>query len=264
MTGRRLFCFYVSLVSILLGVGLKPARVSGQVITGTILGEISDASKAVVPGATVTVTSVTTNVKITSVVTGSAGEYEASLVPIGDYQVTAYKEGFKTSLSEIIRVTAGTSIRVNLRLEVGAKAETVEVKGVSPLLQVDSSQVSNGLNAREIQDLPIPGRDILRLVDLGPGAVQGQTSNIALLSNTYLGSNMPDIAGGRVESTSFTYGGLNVDNRRVNMPMEKPSLDTVEEFQVLVNDYTAEYGQGDGQVIVEFRSGTNQVPRFSI
>jgi len=230
----------------------------GQDITGTVTGQVTDPSKAVVSGAMVTVTNQAKGTT-SSAVTSNDGEYAVSLLPIGTYTVTISKDGFRTSSSSNIRVTAGSNIRVDMSLQVGAQTEKVEVTGVAPLLQTNSSEVSNAVEGRLARELPLPGRDLLRLATLGPGVVQRQTSSIQYLTDSYLGSSVPTIAGGRGESTSFTMGGINTNNRRVGLPMEKPSVDAVEEFKVLADNYTAEYGQGDGQVIVEFRSGTNRL-----
>jgi len=230
----------------------------GQDITGTVTGQVTDPSKAVVSGAMVTVTNQAKGT-VSSIATSNDGEYVVSLLPIGTYTVSVTKDGFRTSSSSDIRVTAGSNIRVDMKLEVGAQSQRVEVQGVAPLLQTNSSEVSTSIEGRLARDLPLPGRDLLRLATLGPGVVQRQTSSIQYLTDSYLGSNIPTIAGGRGESTSFTMGGINTNNRRIGLPMEKPSVDAVEEFKVLANNYTAEYGQGDGQVIVEFRSGTNRL-----
>ena len=254
LMNRRLRIAFLCLVVAL----LSSPSLRGQVITGSVTGQVTDPSAAVVPGATVTVTNQGKGVASTAV-TSDSGEYVVPLLPIGTYSVTVSKEGFRTSNSRDIRVTAGSDIRVDMRLEIGAQSEKVEVKGVAPLLQTASSEVSTAVDGRLVRELPLLGRDLLRLATLGPGVVQRQTSSIQYLTDSYLGSNIPTIAGGRGESTSFTMGGINTNNRRLNLPMEKPSLDAIEEFKVLANDYTAEYGQGHGQVIVEFRSGTNKL-----
>jgi hypothetical protein len=228
----------------------------GQVITGTITGAVIDSSGGLVAGAKVTVTHVETN-RMFTFVTGDSGEFTAPLLTIGIYTVSAVKDGFKMTEVPDVQVTAGSSARVNLRMEVGGVSEKVEVRDASALLQIDSAQVGNAVEGRLVHELPVEGRDILRLATLGPGVVQGQTNSIQYLSGSYLATSMPTIAGGRLESTSFTLGGINANNRRLNVPVEKPALDAVEEFSVLANNYSAEYGQGDGQVVVEFRSGTN-------
>jgi hypothetical protein len=252
-------CKWMVIASVCLAVTLSiPPLAKGQDITGTIAGQATDPSKAAVVGASVTVTNKATGVA-SKAVTSNDGEYVVALLPIGTYTVSVSKDGFKTESVPDVEVTVGSNIRVDVRLEVGARNEKVEVRAVEPLLQTNSSEVSTAIDARLAEDLPIAGRDVLRLATLGPGVIQGQTSSIQYLTDPYLGANIPVISGGRNESISFTMGGINTDNRRVGLPMEKPSLDAIEEFKVLANDYTAEYGQGDGQVIVEFRSGTNQL-----
>jgi hypothetical protein len=230
----------------------------GQDITGTIAGQATDSSKAAVAGASVTVTNHATGVA-SKAVTSKSGEYVVALLPVGTYTVTVSGVGFRTESVTDVEVTAGSNIRVDMSLQIGTRTEKVEVHEVTSLLQTNSSEVSTSVDARLAEDLPLPGRDLLRMATLGPGVVQGDTSSIQYLTDSYLGANIPVIAGGRNESISFTMGGINTDNRRVGLPMEKPSVDAIEEFKVLANDYTAEYGQGDGQVIVEFKSGTNKL-----
>ena len=231
----------------------------GQVITGTILGRITDPTGAVIPEATVTVTKQATNVSLTTE-TQEGGEYAVSLLPIGAYTVSVSLDGFKTSIVRDLRVTQGSSIRVDVTLELGTIAETAEVVATAGMLETSNAQVSHSVEGRGIRELPIVGRDILRLATLGPGVVQRQTNSIQRsVGGDYLGSNSPTVAGGRAEAVSYTFGGINVNNRRVSVPMEKPALDTVDEFTVLTNNYSAEYGQGDGQVLIEFRSGANEL-----
>ena len=249
----------VVLAALLVGLFCLPKMV-GQDITGSIAGQITDASKALVSGASITVTNQATGANsAVTVPTSESGEYVVPLLPVGTYTVTVSKAGFRTSITTDIRVTAGSRIRVDMTLQIGAQTENVEVRGVAPLLQTASSEVSNSVDGKLVRDLPLAGRDILRLATLGPGVVQRQTSSIQYLSDSYLGSNIPTIAGSRGEATSFTMGGINTNNRRLGLPMEKPSLDAVEEFKVLADNYPAEYGQGDGQILVEFRSGSNKL-----
>ncbi len=233
------------------------ADARAQDITGRVTGTVTDPSGAVISGATVEVTNQGTNVSTTATTSG-AGTYSVSLLPIGVYRITVMAPGFKTSTVNDVRITIGSSIREDVRLEIGVVTDNVDVTTETPPLETQA-KIATTVEGRIVRELPVAGRDYLRLATLGPGVVQRQTSSVATLqASEYLGSNIPTIAGGRGEGISFTMGGVNVNNRRLNIPMEKPSLDSIGELTVLVNNYSAEYGQGDGQVIVEFRSGTNQ------
>src|SRR6185312_12418149 len=112
-------------------------------------------------GAMVTVTNQAKGTT-SSAVTSSDGEYAVSLLPIGTYTVTISMDGFRTSSSSNIRVTAGSNIRVDMSLQVGAQNEKVEVEGVAPLLQTNSSEVSTAVEGRLARELPLFGRDLLR------------------------------------------------------------------------------------------------------
>jgi hypothetical protein len=229
----------------------------GQVITGDIFGTVKDASNALVPGATVMVTNQDTAVAKTFV-TDATGAYSAPQLTIGRYEVSVTLAGFKTATASGVAISSGASVRVDLTLAVGETTEIVRVTAGVAQLQTASSTVSNTINQQLIESLPVAGRDVLRLALLAPTVVQRGTANVGAVSSPYLGSNVPTIAGGRGEAVSFTVGGLNINNRVYNAPMEKPPLDSLAEFTILTNNYSAEYGQGDGQVIAELRSGANQ------
>jgi hypothetical protein len=231
-------------------------HVHAQVITGNIFGTVKDSSDAVVPGATVTVVNHDTGVSRT-LVTDESGAYSAPQLAIGRYDISATLSGFKTATTSGVRLSAGADVRVDLSLEVGAASESVKVIAHTAQLQTSSATVSNTITQQQIESLPTAGRDPLRLALLAPTVVQRGTANVAAVSSPYLGTNVPTIAGGRGEAVSFTVGGLNINNRVYNTPMEKPPLDSMAEFTILTNNYSAEYGQGDGQVIVELRSGAN-------
>ena len=155
--------------------------------------------------------------------------------------VSATLSGFKTATTSGVNLSAGAHVRVDLSVQVGAASETVRVIAHSAHLQTSSATVSNTITQQQIQNLPTAGRDPLRLALLAPTVVQRGTANVAAVSSPYLGSNVPTIAGGRGEAVSFTVGGLNINNRVFNTPMEKPPLDSLAEFTILTNNYSAEY-----------------------
>ena len=231
--------------------------VHSQVITGTIFGTVKDSNGGVIQGATVTVTNQETGVSQKQETTQS-GDYSVSQLPVGKYEVTVAYTGFKTAATSGLTISSGANIRVDLSLTVGSMAETVQVSAESVQLQTVGSVVGNTVDQRLIETLPIAGRDVLRLALLAPTVVQRGSANVSAVSSPYLGSNIPTISGGRGESISFTVGGLNINSRVYNTPMEKPPLDSLAEFTVLSNNYSAEYGQGDGQIIAELRSGANK------
>ena len=230
----------------------------GQAITGGILGSVTDSSGRVVPGAQVTIINEGTGISIKRT-TDNSGNYSVDQLPVGGYSVTVTASGFSTTTTGGIGVTIGSQVRVDSKLRPGSVSETVEVAAEGEALQTASAQVSNTIGEQMINSLPVASRDPLTLTLLSPTVVQRGTANVSAVDEPYLGTNIPTIAGGRGEGINFTVGGLNINNRLFNTPMEKPPLDSLAEVTVLTDNYTAEYGLGDGQVIMEIRSGTNSI-----
>src|SRR5207244_11419418 len=139
--------------------------------TGDIVGRVADSSGGVLPGVTVTATSLATNLSRTTV-TSDTGDYAFTLLPIGVYEIKTELTGFKTQTA---RVTLGTGdrARVDVKLELGAVSESVTVAGDTPLLQTDTSRVSSRLTAETVQNAPIVGRNIINMVQLTQGASEG-------------------------------------------------------------------------------------------
>ena len=234
------------------------AILAGQAITGGIIGTVTDITGRVVPGAEVTITNQATGIS-TKQTTNHSGDYTVDQLPVGGYSVTVSAPGFATASTSGIAVNIGSQVRVDLKLPVGPISQTVEVQSDNEALQTTGSQVSNTIGEKMIDALPVASRDPLTLTLLSPTVVQRGTSNVSAVDEPYLGTNIPTIAGGRGEAVNFTVGGLNINNRLFNTPMEKPPLDSLAEVTVLTDNYSAEYGLGDGQIIMEIRSGTNSI-----
>src|SRR5947209_6174299 len=224
--------------------------------TGDIVGRVADSSGGVLPGVTVTATSLATNISRTTV-TSETGDYAFTLLPIGIYEV-------KTELKpQTARVTLSTSdrARVDVRLELGTVSESVTVAGESPLLQTDTSRVSSRLTAETVQNAPIAGRNIINIVQLTPGASEGaanatisgnrpddrrQTSAVSINGNTE-NDNLQLVDG--LDNTERVMGGMGI----------KPSIDAIQEVVVQTNLYSAENGRTLGGVInIITKSGGNQ------
>ena len=242
----------ISIVLLLVGV----APLSAQVITGGVLGSVTDSSGKMLSGATVTITNEGTGISIHQT-TYESGDYSVGQLPVGNYTIKVVAPGFATSVIRGVSITVGGQVRVDAKLTVGAVSETVQVEGGTQQLQTTGSQVGTTISQELIDNLPVTSRDPLTLALLSPTVVQRGTLSISAVNEPYLGTNVPTIAGGRGEGVDFTVGGLNINNRMFNTPMEKPPLDSIAEETVLTDNYSAEYGLGDGQVIMEIRSGTN-------
>src|SRR5262249_41530258 len=124
--------------------------------TGDIVGRVVDSSGAVLPGVTVTATSLATNIGRTTV-TSDTGDYAFTSLPIGVYDVKTELTGFQTQTARVA-LSTGDRARVDVRLELGTVSENVTVSGQAPLLQTDASRVSSRLTAETVQNAPIAGR----------------------------------------------------------------------------------------------------------
>src|SRR5262245_48363145 len=232
---------------------------SAQVTTGDIVGRVTDESGAVLPGATVTVDNVGTH-EIRTTVTSATGDYVVNLLPIGSYQVRVELESFRAQESRV-DLRSSERIRVDARLAIGAISDTVQVSAEAPLLQTDSSTVSTLVTQNEVQDLPVNGRNFVRLVQLIPGASEGAAN--ALASGT-----RPDdrrqtsaisINGAADNQNNLLIDGMDNNERAIGTIGVKPSMDAIAEMRVQTNMYSAEVGRTAGGVVnLLTKSGTNQ------
>ena len=199
----------------------------------------------------VTVTNVATNVE-SKTTTDGTGSYRVLNLPIGTYTVTAEHPGFAKL------VTGGRTLHVNqqekmdLRLEVGALNQVVEVSGVGTNVETVNPTVGESVTSRPIVNMPLNGRNVLNLALLQPGVTEDNPDDTG--AGTY------SIGGGRADSVTFLLdGGVNNDLLG-NGVVLNPNPDAVEEVHILTSNYTAEYGRnGAGIVSVVIKSGTDQV-----
>jgi Carboxypeptidase regulatory-like domain len=228
------------------------AFAQSNAIDAAIEGYVRDTSGGVIQGAHVTVRNQATNVPAEAS-TNSDGYFRFPLLQVGVYKITAEADGFKSFTKTDIGLAAGQKIRLDLEMQVGSRAETVEVTAESSVELADtgSSAVGGVVSRKEVEDLPIVSRNIYNYQLLAPG-VQGLSSPTFGTTQFAFGGN---------ERSSWNLDGL--DNtqrggsRQIRMVITTP--EAVEEIQVLSNGYSAEFGRAaGGQVNVILKSGTNQ------
>jgi hypothetical protein len=243
---------------------LAPAA-SAQVTSATIVGTVSDASGAALPGATVTARNVDTGFNRT-VPANDVGAYRLEFLPIGRYVVEVSLSGFKTAIRSGIVLSVNDTVRVDASLSLGGVAETVNVEGASPVINTTTSEISRTIDAVAIQSLPIVDRNVYSLLDLTPG-VQSNNNGVASASaaTSSLVLGYPEqrtlINGGADGGTgSVNYyldGGINMTGLR-NTGNILPNPDAIQEFKVQTNSYNAEYGRfASGVINVITKAGTN-------
>jgi hypothetical protein len=228
--------------SFLLGLSL-PAQVN----TGSITGAVIDSSGGLVQSAQLTLTNEDTGLALKGATT-SAGRYVFAPLQPGRYRITVESAGFKRSERRGLLVQVGERLGVDITLEVGAVSETINVSEESPLLQTTNANLGQVIDQKKILELPLPGRDTLRLVQLAPG-VGGLNSNLGDLR----------FGGGRIRQAEFFVDGAPTSAAGDARATALPSIDAIQEFRVETNNLAAEYGRLSGGAInIQTRSGTNE------
>ena len=230
-----------------------------QVDTGSITGTVTDASGAVVNGAKVTLTNEGTGAAL-SLTTGSDGSYTFSPVRIGSYKIDASAQGFKTVSQTHVVVNVSASVLVNLKLPTGSVSETVEVTGAVPVLQTQDASVGQVMDTRNVNNLPLNGRNFTFLAQLSAGVnspqadTRGNASTGAFSANGFRPAQNNYMLDG-IDNNSDTVDFLNGTNFVV-----LPPVDAIQEFKVQTTDFSAEFGRSGAAVMnATVKSGTNQL-----
>jgi hypothetical protein len=225
----------------------------GQAIDGNIVGTVLDSQGAAVVGADVTATNLGTNVTATTK-SGSSGEYRFEHLLVGTYRVTAKMTGFKT-INEQVNVELNRTGTRNLTLTPGATSETIEVSGVAATLDTSTPQIQSTFDSALIADSPITSggsntSGVLNLSLLNAG--------VASSGGIGLGTG-PSISGQRPRNNNFTVEGVDNNNKGVTGPLLLLPNDAVDQFTVLQNQFSPEFGHSSGGQFNEtIKSGTNQ------
>jgi hypothetical protein len=233
---------------------LLAAAAAAQTTT-TLMGTVTDKTGAVVPGAQVVATNTGTNLTRTAQ-TSMQGEYRMEFMPIGDYTVEVSANGFRKSVQNGVTLQINVPTRVDARLDVGQISESVEVSAAAVSVNTDNAQIGRTVETAEITSLPIVGRNVYTLLSLTPG-VSSNSNSIVLGFPEQRTMINGGVDGGAGSVNYYLDGGNNMTGLR-NTGNIAPNPDAVEEFRVVTNSYSAEYGRfAGGMVNIITRSGTN-------
>jgi carboxypeptidase family protein len=229
----------------------------GQAISGNIVGTVVDASGAAVPNATITATNAETGVK-TSVIAASGGEYRLGNLPVGTYNVTATSSGFSPVTLGNVAVTLNQTITVNLTLKVGEVTTVVEVQEAGAAIDTSTAQLQTAFDAKQAVDVPLAG--ISRVVGTS-GIYNLSLTSAGVATSGGVGQGTgPSISGQRPENNTFTVDGVDNDDRYVTGPAMVISNEAIAQFNVLQNQFSAEFGGASGGVFnLVVKSGTNSL-----
>ena len=249
MKSRRLSLVSVICLLVFLFIGTAAAQ------EATIVGTVLDPSGAMVPDVPVTVTNVETGV-VRNVTTEQNGQYVVPQLRIGHYNVRVAAPGFKSVEKRDIVLQVGASVRVDVTLELGTTAESVEVQANPIAVESDTSDVSHVITGQEVTQIATNGRTIYNLAILAPGvanATPGFQAPTAQGSNTNISFN-----GLRSEHNLYLADGAELADRGgASRSIVAPSLDAIAEFRVMTSNYDAEYGLTSAATVsMVFKSGT--------
>ena len=220
-----------------------------QTASARINGRISDGTGAVIPGVTVKVTNVGTNLAQTAT-TSETGDFTILYLPPGRYQLQAEAEGFRVYRQSDFTLTLDQGLRFDIKLEVGATTESVTVTEAPPVLNTDNGTRGQTITAAEIAEIPLDGRNFSDLALLTGGVIPKGDG----------GDGSYAVNGARADNTGFVLDGMNNTQRRNTGAVINPPIEGVQEFKMITSGFSAEYGRYAGGVLTAVtKSGTNRL-----
>ena len=256
--GRRVWQYFLL---VLFGFVLCCDSASAQTATGRIIGTATDAQGAAIAGTKITVTNTSTNVSWNTV-TNADGFYQVLDLPVGTYTVTAEREGFSKVVTAGQSLDINQALRIDIRMKVGSLSDVVKVEAQAAQVETISPTIGGTVTGAPIQNLPLNGRNTLDLALTQPGVVP-IADDLGTYGTSNGGSNGfagISVAGARGDAVTYLLdGGLN--NRVTsNQVVFNPNPEAVEEFRLMENNYTAEFGRNGGGTISEvIKSGSNSL-----
>ncbi len=248
------FCLTALAIALLL-VSSTPIHAQTTISTGSINGTITDPSGAVVAGAKITITNKATG-QVVATASNSAGTYTSGALTPGDYVVRVESKGFKTT-DLPLNVQVGVTASGNVKLQVGEASQIVEVQATEVQVNTEQASVQGVLNAQQIENLPVNGRNFLDLAQLEPGVQIQDGTNF---DPTKVGYSSISFGGRFGRTARVEVDGVDISDETVGTTTQGVPASAIEEFQIsqsnldLSNELTS-----SGSVNVTTRSGTNQV-----
>src|SRR5579885_1765977 len=226
---------------LLLSCGLWIAPQSFSQTTSTIAGSVRDKQGLAVAGEKVRAIRAALEID-RSATSGADGEYQITALPPGNYEIRAEKDGFQAEAFKAIELTLNRTLTFDITLQVGSVSQTVEVNSAIPLVDPTVSSTGRTITPRQIEDMPINGRNYLDLLQLVPGVALNRQADPS-------GDNATPILGERGGNTLYLIDGMpNRDNFNGG-PSAQFNQDSIMEFQVVTGGYKAEFGHASGGVV---------------
>ncbi|HZY07257.1 MAG TPA: carboxypeptidase regulatory-like domain-containing protein, partial [Ilumatobacteraceae bacterium] len=216
-------------------------------VGGTVFGRVSDPSARPLAGATVAARNLAT-AQVRTVTADADGSYRLVELPVGRYEFTVSSAGFATEVRTGVQLQIGQQSAIDFVLKVAAVAETVTVQAAAPIIETTKSAIGANITTRQIDELPLSGRNFQDLIFLTPGITTNVTGEGTTVS----------AAGSNGASNTYLIDGMSNDQDSLGGARGDYSPDAIGEFQVMSSQFDAQYGQASGAIInVLTRSGTN-------
>src|SRR5215470_8630152 len=224
-----------------------------------VSGVIHDASGAVIPGVSVTITNPETNFARTAI-SNEAGVYNLPGLQPGKYNIKVELPGFRTITQNDVELQIQQSARIDFTLQVGDLSQTVEVEGTTALIATENATVGTVIENKRIVEMPLNGRNFLQLTSLSPNVSYGFTTSgqeDQRQGGSRAGQNIA-VAGQRSAFNHFTLDGVENTDVNFNTYVILPSIDALQEFKVQTGIFPAEFGRATTQINASTKPGTNQ------
>src|SRR5581483_9417607 len=244
------FVFLAAIVLATFGAQFAYGQLSAQ-ITGTV----TDTTGAVMPSVAVNVVNEDTGIKWDAK-TNEAGIYTVPLLQPGNYRISAQATGFRGASRSSVKLEVAQTAKIDFTLEVGAAAESIDVKETAPLLDAGTNAIGGLVASDKVENLPLKGRNSRAFMMLVPGVrTTRATTGGPVLESHY---QFFSVNGSRPNQNQFQLDGGNNTDLAFNSPEYSPQVEAVEEIKVQTNNFSAEYANAGGAVInIVSKGGTN-------
>jgi hypothetical protein len=230
-----------------------------QIVSGTIVGTVTDATGAVVTNGSITATNESTGVARSAAADASGG-YVLPQLPPGNYRVSISAPGFRTYDVSHVVLLVDQTVRVDAQLDLGEVTQRVEVSAQTAQVDSETSTLGQVVESQRIVDLPLNGRNFMQLATISSGVAPAYNARSATITNQSGRSDLAvHVSGGRGDSNSYLIDGVESRSTWFNSPSVLLSVDAIREFKIERNMFSAEYGQGGGIVSLVSKSGANEI-----
>ncbi len=242
---------------VLMALGLTPVNSRAQEVTASINGVVTDPAGSAVVGANVTAKDLDRGTAFPTS-TGQNGAYSLPRLPVGNYELRIEARGFQSSVEPKLVLQLNQVAKVDVQLRLGDVNQTVEVTTAAPILQTETTQLGTVLDARTNEALPLATRNYNQLTLLAPGAITTSPTAFTGSQSTF-NSGRPYINGNREQADNYILDGMDNNQISENDVGYAPSVDAIQEFNLITQNASAEFGNFMGGTIsVSLKSGTNQ------